>query len=427
MKHVPVLALAWVVASLPACGADDNHGVGDGSTWDALDLAGDDVAADTAPDPDAATDPDLTDPGSDVVPTTCGEKSYIWIANSDEGTLSKLCTLTGEELARYYTCPVTSSCDPSRTSVNLHGDMVVTNRDPTSGPSSVTKFAAEKVDCIDHDGDGIETSTGPDDVRPWGEDECMIWNTPLPDAGSAAMGCRATAWDGTEDEDTGYGGRVWIGCMMNHVVYVLNGDTGIVETQAPVGIGPYGGAMDGRGSFWTVAMTCTVMMCRLSRLNMTSLTEQIYNVPCGYGISVDREGYVWTAGMGCVNKLDPMSGANTTYSTGMTSFNRGIAVDGMGSVWAAVTTGEVLRVNESDVTLINRFPVHTGGSHGDIVGVAIDFQGYVWAVAYNDSATGYAIKIDPATYETESFPIGRGPYTYSDMTGYQLSIVEIPI
>jgi streptogramin lyase len=311
--------------------------------------------------------------------------------------------------------------------VNLHGDMVVTNRDPTSGPSSVTKFAAEPADCIDLDADGIETSTGPDDVKPWGEDECMIWNTPLPNAGSAAMGCRATAWDGSEDEDTGEGGRVWIGCMFNHTVYILNGDTGMVEGEAGISIGPYGGAMDGRGSYWTVAMGCTVGVCNLSRLNMITLTDEVYHVPCGYGISVDREGRIWTAGLGCVNRLDPLTGTNTTLNTGFTSFNRGIAVDDMGSVWAAVTTGEVLRVNEDDVTLIDRFGVYSGGASGDIVGVAIDFQQYVWAVAYREGVDGWAIKINPIDYSTEAFEIGKGPYTYSDMTGYQLSIVEIPI
>jgi streptogramin lyase len=288
----------------------------------------------------------------------------------------------------------------------------------------VTKFVAESYECFDRNGDTIiQTSHGPSDVLPWGEDECMAWNTTLPpgSAGGMAMGCRATAWQGDEDADTGLGGHVWIGCMMNQRVYVLDGETGEVlngPDGAVAGVGPYGGAMDGLGHFWMVAMGCTVGPCRLSEMDLVTYETTIHTVPCGYGISVDRYGRVWTAGLGCVNRLDPVSDTSTTLHTGA-SFNRGIAVDDLGSVWAAVTTGDVLRVSESDVTLVNQF--HVGPEA--VVGVAIDFQHNVWAVSQGGNA---ALKIDPDTYEVESFRIGSGPYTYSDMTGYQLSIVEIP-
>ena len=71
----------------------------------------------------------------------------------------------------------------------------------------------------------------------------MAWNTPLGPASS--VGCRATAWRGDENPDTGLGGHVWIGCMMNQMIYVLDGDTGTVIDEANVPIGHYGGAMDG--------------------------------------------------------------------------------------------------------------------------------------------------------------------------------------
>ena len=55
-----------------------------------------------------------------------------------------------EEVARFATCPYGDKCDPSRTSVNLYGDMVVVGRrqgenSPVwwgDGASTVTKFAA---------------------------------------------------------------------------------------------------------------------------------------------------------------------------------------------------------------------------------------------------------------------------------------------
>jgi len=349
----------------------------------------------------------------------CAEASYIWIANSQEGTVSKLCTLDGVEVARYSTSPQEYGGDPSRTSVNLHGDAVVTNRSPTSGASSVTKFAAEPGDCIDRNHNGrIDTSHGADDVLPWGEDECMLWNSPLSDN---PIGARATAWDGNEDEETGRGGSVWIGALDTGGVFQLDGETGDIIAQTHVGNSPYGGAMDGRGNFWIVGAMCTVGICTLVRVNTETLETTPFNVPCGYGIAVDALDRVWTSGRrnlgSCVNRLDPETGENTTYQAGgINNFFRGLAVDNHGSVWVADTGGDVLRMSEDTVELINRF--HAGTSA--VVGVAVDYQDQIWAVSEGGNA---ALRIDPETYAVESFPVGLGPYTYSDMTGYQLRTV----
>jgi streptogramin lyase len=118
-----------------------------------------------------------------------------------------------------------------------------------------------------------------------------------------------------------------------------------------------------------------------------------------------------------VTRLNPSTGESVTYSApGLTRFYRGIAVDNAGSVWVASTTGEVVQVREADVTFVHE--EHVGPDA--VVGVAIDFEGNVWAVSQGGNA---ALKMNPATYAVESFPVGVGPYTYSDMTGYQLRTV----
>jgi hypothetical protein len=362
------------------------------------------------------------------LPSRCGtDRSYIWIANSAEGTLSKLCTLDGVEMGRYVTSALGALGDPSRTSVNLHGDMVVTNRNPggetAAGPSSVTKFAAEIEDCIDRDADTvIQTSHGPTEVLAWGTDECMLWNTILPAAGaSSPIGARATAWDGLEDPTTGRGGNVWIGALTNGGVYKLEGDTGTVAESLHVTNQPYGGAMDGVGNFWIVGGMCTVGACRLARVNTSTLAVDYFTVPCGYGIAVDAFDRVWTSGRtmtgSCVTRLNPTTGESVTYhAPGLAKFYRGIAVDNDGSVWVASTMGQVVQVREADVTFVHEQDVGPEA----VVGVAIDFQGKVWAVSQGGNA---AEKMDPVTYAVESFPVGLGPYTYSDMTGYQLRTV----
>lgn len=362
-------------------------------------------------DPDASSSVDPACPGQ--------VQSFIWIANTAEGTLSKVCTTNGVEVARYSTSEQGGGGDPSRTSVNRHGDMVVTNRDPKTGQSSVSKFAGDIGGCVDRNSDGkITTSHGPSDVLPFGQDECLLWNTKLPGAG--AIGARATAWDGTEDPKSGKGGNVWIGALTTRQVFKLEGDTGkIVATGvSPASVSPYGGAVDGKGGYWMVAATCTVGLCYIARMDMTTMQTKTYPVKCGYGISVDPRGRVWTSGMGCVNRFDPAS--ETSQSVAVAGFNRGVAVDGAGSVWVANTTGEMVQIGEDSLAVLKRWPV----GQSEMIGVAVDFDGYVWGVSQGGSEI---YKIDPKSYATvATVPIGAGPYTYSDMTGLQLrGVIEV--
>ena len=56
------------------------------------------------------------------------------------------------------------------------------------------------ADCVDRNADGmITTSQGPNDVLPWGEDECVLWHQELPHDDDNRHGPRPTAWDADED------------------------------------------------------------------------------------------------------------------------------------------------------------------------------------------------------------------------------------
>jgi hypothetical protein len=446
MRRALIVGPVLVAAGLGLC----RCAVSDRDVASGGDSGAGDTDTDTDADSDADTDAD-TDADSETEspwgPNMCpGEvQSFIWISNTGnpdspiagQGTVSKVCTINGQEVARYVTSPQGQTGDPSRTSVNLHGDAVVTNRDPSPGPSSVTKFIADYEECVDENDNGeIETSTGPDDVLPFGEDECMAWNTALT-TGTTAIGARATAWNGEEDPDTGLGGRVYIGAMFNKTVYVLDGDAGAILDQQATSLAHYGGAMDGKGNFWTVAMGCTIGLCQIERISLADLGDnETFSVHCGYGISVDAEGRIWTAGQntfsggGCISRFDPETAENLWVSTGVVDFHRGLAVGteaSAGSVWAACTSGDVIQVAEEDedfdgvLDIISRTAV---GSASEMVGVAIDYEGNVWTV---DRGGSTAYKIDPAdpTIQT-AVPIGPMPYTYSDMTGMQLKNV-IPI
>ncbi|MBI5488435.1 MAG: hypothetical protein HY905_13970 [Deltaproteobacteria bacterium] len=413
------IALVVILAVGAGCGSSQEGGDAgrDVLRDDAADEARADVGGDDAGDAD--------DGGSDVEEDARppGLQSYIWIANTAEGTLSKVDTIDAVEVARYQAGPDGAANDPSRTSVNLHGDMVVTNRNVggmPGGASSATKFAADPGDCVDRNGSlEIETSTGPTDVRPWGEDECMLWHVPL----GPPYGARATAWDGREDPETGAGGNVWIGTCTwgmgaNHLVK-LEGDTGVVLEDAVIPVRcAYGGAIDGRGGLWIID---NFAPDKVIRVDQESLAVEEHGVGmCGYGISVDAQGRVWTGGDLCINRYDPATGTDERVQIAAAcpgcTMLRGIAVGrerSSGFVWAADSSGNLVQLDQETVEVVNAFPIGTP----DMIGVAVDFEGYVWAVSQGANA---AYKFNPADAAFDTVRIGAGPYTYSDMTGMQL-------
>jgi len=115
--------------------------------------------------------------------------SYIWISNSSQGTVSKIDTVTLEEVGRYDTHPMTG--DPSRTSVSLNGNVAVANRN-----GGLVKFFANKADCQDKNGNGvIDTSTGANDVLPWDEEECRAWFTPFDYTSQRPVAWTPGQWD----------------------------------------------------------------------------------------------------------------------------------------------------------------------------------------------------------------------------------------
>ena len=120
MKQVIIIAACLTVGLLAMCGcsAAGDGGGSDGDT-DADSDSDSDTDTDTDTDSDSDSDSDTdtdSDSDSDADNMCPGEvQSFIWIANSAEGTLSKVCTIDGEEKARYYTSPQESGGDPSRT------------------------------------------------------------------------------------------------------------------------------------------------------------------------------------------------------------------------------------------------------------------------------------------------------------------------
>lgn len=387
-------------------GGDSSSGDGDGD--------GDDgVRFDVGDGGDSGGD------GGGGGPCSCGESewSYAWIANSDEATVSKINTRTMVEEGRY----ATGGVSPSRTSVSVDSRAaVVANRGV-----GLAKFWALPEFCEDKNGNGtIETSTGPMDVLPFGEDECLDWFLDFPDMSNQ----RPVAWtQGTRNPSTcefenqkiwtvtGYGGDP-TRCTGSTVwVHLIDGATGTIDQSIEVnhhfgcdvlGLGPYGGAVDYLGNFYFHGFGGR----KFARVDFATKEVTLADGG-GYGTTVDTEGRVWWTSYAV--RHDPVTGQ--TQSAGATT-SGGIAEDLTGRMWGA-QDGNVVWIDMETMAVGDTVEIP-----GDFVtkGVSVDLDGFIWVTRQEDPTV---YKIDPDTYAIETYTGLNNPYTYSDMTGGQITRV----
>lgn len=328
---------------------------------------------------------------------------FIWVANSGENTISKLDTVTGAELGRYKTGPDGTARDPSRTTVDLNGNVWVGNR----AGNTVTKVGLlEAGACIDRNGNGvIETSTGGADVKAWPNggnpaDECVLLYVTLPGPGSSV---RMVAVDANNDIYAGFnnGGRF----------FKIDGDTGAILLSRQSDIPrAYGAVVDPEGNLWIANQDWYV----LTKYNPTADTLEYFATPhFSYGLGIDRFGHIWVSGWtsGQISKYRRSDGFKVgTYPIPAGSCSRGVAVTQNGDVWVANSCNDTAGHLGNDGS--NMGFVAVGNQP---TGVAIDAAGKIWVT---NLGSNNATRIDPVTYATVNFAVGFSPYNYSDMTGF---------
>jgi len=339
------------------------------------------------------------------------EFSYIWIANSNQGTISKIDTQTLVEKGRYIVRP-DSNGSPSRTSVNLSGDVVVANR---SG--GMAKVYARLDSCVESNGmPGIQTSTD-GTALPWGVEECVAWYTPMDYASQ-----RPAAWtQGTFNKGTcGWENqKVWSSGVINGQQGVdivrLNGETGVVEDKINIptinhgGYGIYGAAVDKDGNMWGSQLGVGQL------LFVDGQTLQYKTWPMvadGYGMTVGSSGYVWTCNNNA-SRFDPMTEQWLTMSVGGSG---GCMEDDKGTLYMSGSGGKVVAIDVETLQIKATYPLPQY-----VHGISIDYYGYVWGVSLG--AQAYRIDVNnPGAFQTFNNLVGA--YSYSDMTGVALSNVS---
>ncbi len=421
-------------------------------------------------------------------------RDFIWLADTAHNwhSVSKYSTQSPFELqGRYCLAPPpmgsTEPCgdaDPSRTSVDLYGNVYVADRN--GGRVIKILSAGEACPDTNHDMqittwqpnlDGDDDPTN-DPPLPWGQDDCIVWVTDLQtpeNGGSDARGIAAQEVEGPDGEIEQY---VWVGGMGGGPIFKLDGLTGevVLKTEAPAGM--YGMALDGFGQLWMTVSgslgrldttrclteeSCSDPVCATGTVEDDACVKQtITNLPCGsYGITVDSQSRVWLGGQG-MSRYDPRAEFGMRWAAvpagldtctgefcdvtrcGNVSIG-GIAADGSGSVWGSGGGQGVVRADAnrpsvwaivegtegSDCVVTDPAGVDDDDGMDDVheecssKGMAVDLFGHVWSVNSGDTASvitaGPEVDNNIVRHGVAYLP-GASRYTYSDMTGIQLRL-----
>jgi streptogramin lyase len=308
------------------------------------------------------------------------------------------------------------------------------NSDGTPNPAGAYLAPPFEVNnCVDRDGDGLYfTSLGDNDVKPWtnaagadtlggvstAADECILHHTR-----TNATGTRHISVDSTNN--------VWVSGTGSWFsprgdFDLISGSTGSIIRQEPtIGMGGYGGLIDGNGVIWS-ATTGGTGMLRWDTSTALGVGGVNINIP-SYGLCIDSSGQPWTTGLwtGNITKLSPAGAVLGIYSYGGNGNAQGCAVDQNDDVWVAHslffsnnTIGHMKNVGTfvGNVTL--------SGSHVGPTGVSVDANNKVWVTGYSDRKY---YRVDPAlsaglgAVDFSSVDTGAHLYNYSDMTGSTLT------
>jgi DNA-binding beta-propeller fold protein YncE len=296
---------------------------------------------------------------------------FLWAANAADNTVSKIDTTTNMEVGRY-----TVGESPSRTAVDLDGNVWVACRVGQT-IQRIRAFDCTGQDCVD---DPISVGYYP----------------------------RGVAVDANN--------FVWVGNYADSPeIMKIDPATMQIVQRIPAPGKVYGIAIDSEGNLWTSGRATGTM----AQINVeTGALIQNHAIPYGnslYGIAVDAAGNIWLGNYSQDNilRFNPSTAEWSQFTDAAADLTRGVAVDANGFAWVANSGSDnVTKVRVSDGQIVGTYPVGDGP-----IGVAVDTDGNIWTV---NNGSDDATKLSPEGAVLATVGVGNGPYSYSDMTGFQL-------
>lgn len=323
-----------------------------------------------------------------------------WIANSAADTVSRIDTASGRVIGTYPAGLNAGVGDdsPSRTAVDLNGDAWVATR---GSPGYITKFRGG--DCVT---------------------DCVVRNIRI---GGGSPLLRALAIDAS--------GALWVGSYNESAAYRVDPETFVVEGPYALGTQPYGFAIDSRGVLWVASISGDAGGAPLVAFDVNTrrviravpAPDNVGNVQ-PYGIAIDSAGNIWMGnwtnhGLLRVDRAAFDGGGNVwaRFDTSPSMTNtRGVAIDRDGFVWIVSSgSNRAGQFNPATNSWVRTVPVC-----GQPTGVGVASDNNLWVGCYD---TDNAVRINRSTWAVDiTLPTGDGPYSYSDLTGFQLRNFTAP-
>ncbi|MDJ0973202.1 MAG: hypothetical protein QNJ98_01915 [Planctomycetota bacterium] len=391
---------------------------------------------------------------------------FINVAASSRGTIVRINTDTGEVVGEYRSAPEGRGLNPSRTTVDLFGNVWTGNRGEWDYIGDVPHGSVVKIGlvvggtrgdknpdgsftpnptgmylqppfqystAVDRDGDGlIFTSMGLGDIRDWPDNTDGVGGTDKADGDARvedALDECILIYQRTFDADqvrhvsVTADNNVWVGGypFSQQTFHLLDGTTGASLQSFDAdefNAGGYGGLIDGNNVLWSASIS----QAHLLRYDIAAGTGMAIDVGQSYGLGIDTNGYIWNS-MFTYNTIMKIAPDGTIVpgfpkSTGGASGDRGVAITPSDNhVWVANSSGSDVSRLDNDGNILKVISVGSAPT-----GVAVDSNGKVWVTNLNSDNV---MRIDP-TAGTDGLgevdltvPLGdrAGPYNYSDMTG----------
>ncbi len=343
---------------------------------------------------------------------------FINVAASARGTVVRANTRNGNVIGEYLSAPEGQWRNPSRTTVDLYGNVWVGNRDEGSNyKGSVVKIGlvtgGTRCDkdgtdnsngeylkppfkyntCIDRNGDGlIKTSRGLGDIRAWSNANWADSSGGVSTADDECI-CNYVRTNGTNVRHVSVdkNNNVWVGGYTNGSFDLLDGDTGAVLATFNKGLSPYGGLVDGKGVLWSSIRASNGLLRYDPKGTFTTNddTWQFFPTQDSYGMGIDSYGNIWLA-QAFARSIYKFNSDGTVYpgfpkyvvSSIFDGIARGVAVTPKDNhVWVALSQGgnKVARLDNNG-NILKHIPVGA-----EPTGVAVDSDGKVWVCNYSSN------------------------------------------
>jgi len=344
----------------------------------------------------------------------------LWIPNSassSEGSISKISSINGNEVGRYYTAPSGIYGNPSRVSLDSKGNVWVGNRNTRT---IVKVGLLGNSQCVDKNNNGIiETSQDlnmngvidPNEILAFGKDECLLSEVFLGGSGYGnfkSLGVRAVCVD---QED-----NVYAGMFGDKKLYYISKDGEVLNSWG-IGVPPYGCFVDRNGIVW-VSGVGTGNLLRFDPKTENSKTFTIGHTVYGIAPCFNEDCLVIN-GWGN-NKLTKFNTTTNeiifTLSKPELNKGRGIIVDQNEDIYAVSTSyGLVVKYDKYGAE-IKRAPTCVNPT-----GVGLDILDKIWVTCLDTHIVGYDNNLNPKRRGV----FGNAHYVYNFFTSYNLEIEEI--